>query len=92
MGSWAILDEQRVWISPRAVAFTVVCEQCARLAESFPSVEGRLGLDAVRGTVECRRGHRLRVEREGLRLRRRVRAASGSADATPPGERLSPAR
>ena len=44
---------------------TVVCEQCARLGETFPSVEGRLELDAFRGTVECRNGHRLRVERDG---------------------------
>jgi hypothetical protein len=65
MASWAILDEQKIWISPRAVAFTVVCEQCARLGEAFPSVVGRLDLDAFRGTVECRNGHRLRVEREG---------------------------
>jgi hypothetical protein len=60
-----ILDEQRVWISPRAVAFTVVCDQCVRLGETFPSVEGRLDLDALRGTIECRNGHRLRIEREG---------------------------
>ena len=60
-----ILDEQRVWISPRAVAFTVVCDQCARLGETFPSVDGRLELEVLRGTIECRNGHRLRVEREG---------------------------
>jgi hypothetical protein len=60
-----ILDEQKVWISPRAIAFTVVCEQCALLGETFPSVEGRLDLDTLRGTIECRNGHRLRVEREG---------------------------
>ena len=65
MANWAILDEQKVWISPRAVAFTVVCEQCARGGETFPSAQGRLELDALRGTVECRKGHRLRVEREG---------------------------
>jgi hypothetical protein len=63
--SFAVLTEQTVWISPRAIAFTVVCEQCARLGELFPSVEGRLDLDAYRGTVECRHGHRLRVERDG---------------------------
>jgi hypothetical protein len=65
MSNWAILDDQKVWISPRAVAFTVICDQCARLGEAFPSVEGRLDLDALRGTTECRKGHRLRVEREG---------------------------
>jgi hypothetical protein len=60
-----ILDEQKVWISPRAIAFTIVCEQCAQLGEAFASVEGRLDLDQLRGTIECRKGHRLRVEREG---------------------------
>jgi hypothetical protein len=59
-----IIDEQKIWISPRAIAFTVVCEQCVRLGEHFASVEGRLALDDLRGTIECRRGHRLRVERE----------------------------
>jgi hypothetical protein len=68
MTGWAVRDEQKVWISPRAIAFTVVCEQCARLGEAFPSVEGRLELDAVRGSVECRRGHRLPVEREGRQV------------------------
>ena len=60
-----LLDEQKIWISPRAIAFTVVCEQCARVGETFPSVEGRLDLDLLRGVIECRRGHRLRVERDG---------------------------
>jgi hypothetical protein len=63
--SFAVFTEQVVWISPRAVAFTVVCDQCARLGELFPSAEGRLELDVMRGTVECRHGHQLRVEREG---------------------------
>ena len=58
-----LLDEQTVWISPRAVGFTVVCEQCAQVGEAFPSVEGRLELDRLRGMIECRKGHRLRVER-----------------------------
>jgi hypothetical protein len=60
-----LVDEQKIWIAPRAIAFTVICEQCTRLGEAFPSVEGRLELDDLRGTIECRRGHRLRVEREG---------------------------
>jgi hypothetical protein len=63
--SLAVLTEQTIWISPRAVAFTVVCEQCARLGELFPSVEGRLELDRLRGRISCLRGHELRVEREG---------------------------
>jgi len=28
-------------------------------------VQANLALDVLRGTVECSRGHRLRVEREG---------------------------
>ena len=52
MASWALLQEQTVWISPRATSFSVVCEAC-------------IELDVMRGTVECARGHRLRVEREG---------------------------
>jgi hypothetical protein len=64
VASW-VLDEQRVWITPRTTAFTVVCEACAQQGVLFPSVEGSLALDAVRGTVECPRGHRLRVERDG---------------------------
>jgi hypothetical protein len=63
--SYAVLDEQKVWIASKAIAFTVICEQCARLGEAFPSVVGRLELDAFRGTIECRNGHRVRVERDG---------------------------
>jgi hypothetical protein len=65
MASRAILDEQRVWISPRATSFTVVCDECSKLGELFPSVQGSLDLDRLRGTIECSRGHRLRIEREG---------------------------
>jgi hypothetical protein len=59
-----VLDDQKVSISPRAIAFTVICERCARDGEHFPSVEGRLDLELVRGVIECRRGHRVRVERD----------------------------
>ena len=69
MASWAVLQEQTVWISPRATAFSVVCEACLELdgGDGYGSavVHGNLALDAFRGTVECPRGHRLRVEREG---------------------------
>ena len=40
MASWAVASEQIVWISPLATGFTVVCERCADLGESFPSVQG----------------------------------------------------
>ena len=65
MASWALLTEQTVWISPRATAFTVVCARCVEADEAFPSVQGTLSLDQVRGTLECARGHQLRIERDG---------------------------
>ena len=65
MASWTVLEEQKVWISPRATGFTVVCERCAELGELFPSVQGTLSLDRVRGTLACPRGHELRIERDG---------------------------
>jgi hypothetical protein len=69
VASWAVLEEQTVWISPRAVSFTIVCNACAEIAAAdgygAATVHGHLPLDAQRGSVECQRGHRLRVEREG---------------------------
>ena len=34
MASWTVLEEQTVWISPRAVSFTVVCDACAQVVAS----------------------------------------------------------
>ena len=65
MASWALLSEQVVWISPRATGFTVVCERCAELGELFPSVQATLSLEHMRGSIECPRGHQIRVERDG---------------------------
>jgi hypothetical protein len=69
VASWAVLTEQTVWVSPRATAFSVVCNACAEVAAAdgygAAIVQGLLPLDAQRGTLECPRGHRLRVEREG---------------------------
>ena len=65
MATWAVLHEQVVWISPLATGFTVVCDRCAADGEDFPSVQATLPLDRARATVECRRGHQLRVERDG---------------------------
>jgi hypothetical protein len=61
----ALLGDQKIWISPRTVAFTVICEECEHDGEPFPSVEGRLDLDLLRGAIDCKHGHHLRVEREG---------------------------
>ena len=54
-----------MWITPWTTAFTAVCEACAKLGDTFATVQGSLELDVLRGTVECPRGHRVRVEREG---------------------------
>jgi len=65
VASWAVLTEQVVWISPRATGFTVVCERCAGSGETFPSVQAMLALEHVRGTIDCPRGHQIRIERDG---------------------------
>ena len=65
MASWAVVGEQVVWISQLAMGFTVVCERCAESGQQFPSVQGTLSLDRVRGTISCPRGHEIRVERDG---------------------------
>ena len=69
MASWALLEQQTVWISPRAVSFTIVCKACAEVvaADGYgaASVHGFLPLDVQRGSVECSRSHHLRVERDG---------------------------
>jgi hypothetical protein len=65
VASWALLTEQVVWISPLATGFTVVCERCVEGQEPFPSVQGTLTLDRVRGSIECPHGHTLRIERDG---------------------------
>jgi hypothetical protein len=65
VASWAVLSEQVVWISSRATGFTVVCERCADAGEGFPSVQGTLSLERVRGHLTCPRGHEIRIERDG---------------------------
>lgn len=69
MASWTVLEEQTVWISPRATSFTVVCNACAQsiATDGYGAavVHGSLPLEAVRGWLVCSRGHQLRVERDG---------------------------
>ena len=69
MASWTVLAEQTVWVSPRATSFSVVCDACAEISAGdgygAAIVHGWLPLDTQRGTLECPRGHRLRIEREG---------------------------
>jgi hypothetical protein len=61
-------DAQVIRLSPRAVSFTAVCEECAERAASVgwsgSSFAGRLDLDLCHGTFLCRRGHSIRVERD----------------------------
>jgi hypothetical protein len=69
VASWTVLEEQTVWISPRAVSFTIVCNACVQQVAGdgygAATVHAALPLDALRGTVECPNGHRLRIERDG---------------------------
>jgi hypothetical protein len=69
VASWALMQEQTVWISPRATSFSIVCQACMELepGDGYGAavVQANLALDVLRGRVECPRGHRLRIEREG---------------------------
>ena len=68
MASWTVVEEQVVSVSARTTSFTVVCEACARAiaADGYgaATVRGELPLHCLHGTLECPRGHRLRIERE----------------------------
>jgi hypothetical protein len=60
--------EQTIWVSPRATAFTAVCEACEEQQLGVVSwlastVAGTLRLDADHGSLSCTRGHVLRIER-----------------------------
>jgi hypothetical protein len=63
-----VLLEQRVRIGSRVTAFTVVCDGCAQEQRDAyapcASVSGTLPLERCHGSVECRRGHTIVVERE----------------------------
>lgn len=69
MASWTALAEQTVWISPRAMSFTIVCDACVQevAADGYgaATVQASLPLEVQRSSIECPRGHRLRVERDG---------------------------
>ena len=62
-------DTQRIVLPPRVTSFRVVCEACqTRQPESRgyvgAIVAGELAPDQERGTVECKRGHRIELVRE----------------------------
>jgi hypothetical protein len=65
MASWVAVREQTVWISPLTTGFTIICERCQEDGHVFPSVQATLSLDRSRGSIECPRGHEIRVERDG---------------------------
>jgi hypothetical protein len=56
--------DQTVWLAPRAMAFTVVCEECsAERGYLGAQVEGRLELEREHSAVSCPRGHAIRIQR-----------------------------
>jgi hypothetical protein len=62
-----IVAEQTVVLGARVTVFTAVCSRClddGRI-EPWPTFEGRLRLGENHAWVDCRRGHRIRVAREG---------------------------
>jgi hypothetical protein len=61
-----MIGEQVVAISLKATSFTAVCDACAGDTEEWlgTSFSGRLDLDIDHGIFLCRRGHRIRVERD----------------------------
>jgi hypothetical protein len=67
------VNEQTIWLPPRATSFTEICESCE---EEFPvgaggthaTVSGQLRLEHDRGWATCARGHTMRVLRMGLAM------------------------
>jgi hypothetical protein len=68
VAEWRVRGDQRVLIAARVTAFTAVCEECCELDREngwgTSTFAGRLDLDIDHGTFLCKRGHRIRVERE----------------------------
>jgi hypothetical protein len=62
------VHEQTIWLAPRAIAFTEICEACEDehpelVGFSAATVTGSLRIDDDRGWVTCDRGHTMRVLR-----------------------------
>ena len=62
------MDEQTIYLPPRTTAFRAVCEACQDL--QLPSrgyvgstVEGILRIEDSGGSIECSRGHSIRLVR-----------------------------
>jgi hypothetical protein len=62
-----IVAEQTVVLGARVIAFTAVCSRCIDdgNTEPWPTFDGRLRIDDDHDWVDCPRGHRIRVAREG---------------------------
>ena len=60
------MEEQTIWLAPRATGFTEICDACE---DEHPevvghaTVRGTLRLDAEAGWASCPRGHTIRVLR-----------------------------
>jgi hypothetical protein len=64
------MQEQTVWISPRATGFTDICTSCEEehpelIGTAAATVSGLLRIDHDRGWATCPRGHEVRVLRMG---------------------------
>ena len=58
------MHDQTIWLSPKAISFTAVCEVCADEHGFFAAhVEGRLELERLHSSTTCERGHPIRIER-----------------------------
>jgi hypothetical protein len=62
------VHEQTIWLPPRAVGFTVICEACEEehpglIGSAAATVSGSLRIDDDRGWATCSRGHTMRVLR-----------------------------
>ena len=71
MASWSVLEEQVVWISPRAVTFTVVCDACVQ------QLAGSAFLTRLKGALADRMGLTVAADEGDLLLR--LRRAPGGA-------------
>ena len=73
------MSEQTIYLAPRAVSFTAVCDACLgrdHSTEAFLSarVSGVLRLEAKHGYATCPRGHEIRVERVDRGLAHAIRS------------------
>ena len=67
------MNEQTIWLPPRATSFTEICEWCEEefpvsTGETHATVSGQLRLEDDRGWATCARGHTMRVLRMSLTM------------------------